>query len=67
MVTGRNLTVLIVFLLGISTAITGCGRKGRLEKPISSAEIVETDEQGRPIKREEEPVEDNPFILDGLI
>lgn len=63
----RKLGFLLLVLAGVSIALSGCGRTGKLEEPPSSARIIETDEQGRPIKRDEETVEDNPFILDSLI
>lgn len=42
--------------------LSGCGRKGELERPGVSATPV-TD----PAETRETPVEDRPFILDGLL
>ncbi|MCG6858955.1 MAG: lipoprotein [Salaquimonas sp.] len=57
------LTLLAVLLSGL--AVSGCGRRGGLEPP-PSATVVTTDEQGRPVETQAEPV-DQPFILDPLI
>jgi predicted small lipoprotein YifL len=47
-------------------ALSACGRRGDPEPP-PSAQVISTDENGRPIKTTEQPVVDRPFILDGLI
>lgn len=48
---------LLVLILG---AVAACGRAGPLEPPPSAA-------KAQPQGEEEAPVEDKPFILDGLL
>ena len=56
-----------MLLLFVAVALVSCGRRGSLEAPISPA-VISVDENGNEIKTQEaEPVEDKPFILDGLL
>ncbi|MDZ5699922.1 MULTISPECIES: LPS translocon maturation chaperone LptM [Phyllobacteriaceae] len=61
---------LILLMLGLALGLTACGRKAPLDTPYEAA--VEAREQaerdGEPLPPEpKKPVEDRPFILDGLI
>lgn len=61
---------LILLMLGLALGLTACGRKAPLDTPYEAA--VEAREQaerdGEPLPPEpRKPVEDRPFILDGLI
>lgn len=63
----RTLTFL---MLGLALGLAACGRKAPLDSPYEAA--VEARKQagkdGRPLPPEpEKPVEDRPFILDGLL
>ncbi|MGL4487814.1 MAG: LPS translocon maturation chaperone LptM [Rhizobiaceae bacterium] len=45
--------------LGLLATLTACGRRGALEAPSASA--------NPPATAQPAPVEDKPFVLDGLI
>jgi predicted small lipoprotein YifL len=65
--TKRSQLAVTLFALTIaSLALAACGRRGDPEPPPSAA-VVTTDEQGRPVKSNQAPVNDRPFILDALI
>ncbi len=64
---GRKVAIGFLLLLVVPAMISGCGRRGKLEKPPSSAAVIETDENGKPLERKKEQVRDNPFILDALL
>ncbi len=49
----------IFFTLAVSIALTACGRRGALEAPSAAA--------NPPATAQPAPVEDKPFVLDGLI
>ncbi|PIO98371.1 LPS translocon maturation chaperone LptM [Pleomorphomonas carboxyditropha] len=58
-----------MIMLMVGLAVTGCGRKGALEAPNSTAEtaVPSTNDPGA-VKPVEAPAKPNkPFILDGLI
>ena len=55
----RTPPLILAALLAVTLAASGCGRKADLEKP--SAMPAPNGEKKAP------PVEDKPFILDGLI
>ena len=55
----RTFSILLAATLLMTLSLTGCGRKGALEAP-SLATAPEKGEKAA-------PVEDKPFILDGLI
>jgi predicted small lipoprotein YifL len=55
----------VACILAIGILVSGCGRRGSLELPPSSA-VETTDEQGNKVTRRA-PKPDKPFILDGLI
>lgn len=58
-----------MIMLMVGLVVTGCGRKGTLEAPKSTAEAEApfTNDPGavKPVKEQAKP--DKPFILDGLI
>jgi predicted small lipoprotein YifL len=57
-------------MLMVGLAVTGCGRKGALETPKSTAEAAATPETNDPgaVKPVQEPAKPSkPFVLDGLI
>jgi predicted small lipoprotein YifL len=54
----RLLTITLAALLAIST-LSACGRRGPLEAPSATANPSAAEKAP--------PVEDKPFILDGLI
>lgn len=58
-----------MIMLMVGLVVTGCGRKGTLEAPKSTAEaaVPSTNDPGavKPIQEPAKP--DKPFILDGLI
>lgn len=58
-----------VIMLMVGLAVTGCGRKGSLQAPKSTAEAAVTSTNDpAAVKPVEEPAKpDKPFILDGLI
>ena len=53
----------IVALLVLG-AVAACGRAGPVEPPPGSVVEPASQQQG---KAEKEPVEDKPFVLDGLL
>ena len=58
-----------MIMLMVSLAVTGCGRRGALEAPKSTAETASpaTNDPGA-VKPVAEPAKPHkPFILDGLI
>ncbi|MCV0394395.1 MAG: lipoprotein [Rhizobiaceae bacterium] len=60
----------IILGMVLSTALAGCGRKSALDTPYQAQldareEARDNDEPLPPAP--EKPVEDRPFILDGLI
>ena len=58
-----------MIMLMVGLVVTGCGRKGALETPKSTAEATApvTNDPGA-VKPVEEPAKpQKPFILDGLI
>ena len=58
-----------MIMLMVGLAVSGCGRKGSLEAPKSTAEaaVPSTNDPGA-VKPVEEPAKSGkPFILDGLI
>ena len=55
----RTISLVLVATLMMTMSLSGCGRKGPLEAP-SLATATEKSEKPA-------PVEDKPFILDGLI
>ena len=58
-----------MIMLMVGLVVTGCGRKGALETPKSTAEASApaTNDPGaiKPVEKPATP--DKPFILDGLI
>jgi predicted small lipoprotein YifL len=52
----------LIALLAAATILSACGRKGPLEAPSASANPAAANGAAQPA-----PVEDKPFILDGLI
>jgi predicted small lipoprotein YifL len=60
----RNIarTTIVLCIAGI--AITGCGRKGELDKPSTP---VEQQNQRKSAKTQAAPVADTPFLLDPLL
>ena len=62
-VKSMNRAILSIFVsLLISFPLSACGRKGPLEAPSASANPAAQSGPAQPA-----PVEDKPFILDGLI
>ncbi|PZO76627.1 MAG: hypothetical protein DI629_15855 [Mesorhizobium amorphae] len=60
----------IIALLGLSAALAGCGRKGELDTPYQAAVEArkEAERNNQPVPPEPTPpVQDKPFILDGLL
>lgn len=55
-------TSFVALLLIVAIGLSACGRRGPLEAPSASV-------TANPVSKEkqEAPVEDRPFILDGLI
>jgi predicted small lipoprotein YifL len=51
--------VIVVIALSLTAPLSACGRRGALEAPSASANPPATAQQA--------PVEDKPFVLDGLI
>lgn len=58
-----------VIMLMVGIAVTGCGRKGALEAPNSTAEaaVPSTNDPGAIPPTAKQKTPDKPFILDGLI
>ena len=64
----RKTAMIFVTLLVAASVVSGCGRRGALEQPASTAMVVETDEFGEPIEKpKKKTIEDKPFILDALL
>lgn len=61
----RNTTILIATLAIAGLALSGCGRKGDLDRPGSSAPINTKAAPGTVEKKEE--ARDKPFLLDPLL
>jgi len=55
----------VASIIVIGVLFSSCGRRGNLESPDSTTEII-TDEHGNKITKPL-PKRDKPFILDGLI
>ncbi len=64
---GRKIAIGLVLLFVVPAIVSGCGRRGKLEAPPSTATVVETDEYGKPLEKKKKQVKDNPFILDALL
>ena len=66
----RKFAVLLVLLASAGSVLSGCGRRG---DPISPSQAArEMNAEGRTVggtvpAEPEKPVEDKPFILDGLL
>jgi len=56
----------VLLLTCVAIIATGCGRRGALEAPASTA-IIDIDEDGNERTTTEEVKEDKPFFLDGLL
>jgi predicted small lipoprotein YifL len=60
----------IVIAVALATAVTACGRRAALDTPYEAAREArrEASRNNEPLPPEPEPpVEDRPFVLDGLI
>lgn len=57
----NRVAISILILSLAATALSACGRRGPLEAPSAAANPANGE------KAEAAPVEDKPFILDGLI
>jgi predicted small lipoprotein YifL len=55
-------TTIVLCLAGI--VVTGCGRKGDLDRPSTP---IEQQNQRKSAKTQPEPVADRPFLLDPLL
>lgn len=58
----NRVAIVIYTSLLVSVSLSACGRKGPLEAPSASANPAAQSGPAQPA-----PVEDKPFILDGLI
>lgn len=58
---GRIFMTSVIMLVGLSTIVSGCGRRGALEAPQNAT--MHDDWR----KTDQKAVEDKPFILDKLI
>jgi predicted small lipoprotein YifL len=47
--------------------VSGCGRKGDLDRPSTPVEQQNIRKSGKPGDRKPEPVIDRPFLLDPLL
>lgn len=66
----RKFAVLLVLLVSAGSVMSGCGRRGDPISPSQAARDMRADRQkmGESVPAEpEKPVEDKPFILDGLL
>ena len=61
----RNTTILLAALAITGLTLSGCGRKGNLDRPGSSAPINTKATPGTVEKKDEAP--GKPFILDPLL
>ncbi|WP_426229532.1 LPS translocon maturation chaperone LptM [Pararhizobium sp. DWP3-4] len=61
----RNTTILLAALAITGLTLTGCGRKGDLDRPGSSAPINTKAAPGSPEKQDE--AQGKPFLLDPLL
>jgi predicted small lipoprotein YifL len=61
----RNTTILLAALAMTGLALSGCGRKGDLDRPGSSAPINTKAASGSVEKQDEAP--GKPFLLDPLL
>ena len=58
----------ITFALTLAGAVvTGCGRKGDLDRPSTPVEQQNIRKAGKPGERTPEPVAERPFVLDPLL
>jgi predicted small lipoprotein YifL len=57
-----RIAALLFTVIMLTAALSACGRKGPLEAPSASANPAAQSGPAQPA-----PVEDTPFILDGLI
>ena len=63
----RTLTLV---MLGLALGLAACGRKAPLDSPYEAAvdALKEAERNDQPVPpAPEKPVEDRPFILDGLL
>jgi predicted small lipoprotein YifL len=51
--------IMVLLTLSLSFTVSACGRRGALEAPSAAA--------NPPATAQPAPVEDKPFVLDGLI
>ncbi|MGF9694752.1 MULTISPECIES: LPS translocon maturation chaperone LptM [unclassified Rhizobium] len=63
MSTLRNLARITIVLCIAGVAVTGCGRKGNLDKPSTPIEKQNIRKSGQ----QQEPTVDRPFVLDPLL
>ena len=59
-----------LLVVALATAVTACGRRAALDTPYEAAREARREAQrnNEPVPPEPQPpVEDRPFILDGLI
>jgi len=66
----RKFAVLLVLLVSAGSVLSGCGRRGDPISPSQAARDMRADRQkmgGTQPAEPEKPVEDKPFILDGLL
>jgi predicted small lipoprotein YifL len=62
----RQITGLALFL-AVSLVLSGCGRKGDLDRPSTPVEQQNIRKNVKPGERKAEPVAEKPFILDPLL
>lgn len=62
-----NVARIVVALLLAGVVVTGCGRKGDLDRPSTPVEQQNTRKDSKAGERDAETVPNQPFLLDPLL